>query len=127
MARRMNMGDSVPLTVIPLTMTLSISPPSTISRAMAHIPLLSPKNCVDWSALGLTTIPCMFMFLNPPFVSVPSFMALQWLLTTQSLMVTSSHFLGDVLLRVMASSSLSAKIPFMMTSWHPSMSMASLL
>ena len=77
---------------------------------MADVPRreLWPKNCVRWSSEGFTTQPLMRMFRKPPLVSVPSLMALQWLLTMQFCMVMFSQRRGEVLFSVMPSSSLSA-------------------
>ena len=75
-----------------------------------------PKNRLDWSLLGLTTMPRIAMLRKPPLVSVPSFTALQWLDTMQFWMVTSSHSRGDVDFSVMPSSSESAITSDTMTS-----------
>ena len=45
------------------------------------------------------------MLRKPPLVSVPSFTALQWLLTTQFVMLMFSQSRGEVLFSVMPSSS----------------------
>ena len=112
----MKMGDSVPSTVKSETLTFSIVPPSTISSEMADVPIHCPKNFSRWSLLGFTTMPLMLMLRKPPLVSVPSFTALQWLLTTQSDMRMFSQRRGEVDFRVMPSSSLSDIIPRTMTS-----------
>ena len=83
---------------------------------MADDPIHCPKNFSSWSSLGFTTMPEILMLRKPPLVSVPSFTALQWLETTQSAMRMFSQHLGDVLLRVIPSSSLSAIIPLTTTS-----------
>ena len=67
------------------------------------------------------------MLRKPPLVSVPSFTALQWLLTTQFVMVMFSQSLGEVLFSVMPSSSESQIMLLTVTSWQPSKSSASLL
>ena len=55
----MKMGDSVPSTVKSDTYTFCICPPSTISNDRADVPIFdgAPKNWLDWSLLGLTTMP----------------------------------------------------------------------
>ena len=79
------MGDSVPSTRMLLRLTFSIVPPSVISNEMAEVPRLEgwPKNWPDWKAEGFTTQLETVMLRKPPLVSVPSLMALQWLLTMQ--------------------------------------------
>ena len=110
------MGDSVPSTVMSLTLTFSIVPPSTISNETADVPRHCPKNFSCWSLLGLTTMPLMLILRKPPLVSVPNFTPLQWLDTTQSLMRMFSHRRGDVDFSVIASSSESAIMFVTMTS-----------
>ena len=72
------------------TLTLSITPPLTISKAIAASPLGSPKIGLV-TAEGLTSHLDMLIRLKPPWVSVPHLMALQWLLITQLVTTTSSH------------------------------------
>ena len=66
-------------------------------------------------------------FLNPPPDSVPILIALQWLLTVQSLTVTFRQGRVERLLSTMPSSSESTRQPVIVTSWQLSTFSPSLL